>query len=692
MAKFASTQNNFSSGCLSSKLYGRNDIAAYKNGARVLDNFIALKSGGVYKRPPLFGLGNPGNAGVSEQLNTCTAHRVSGGVFFLGRTFSGDERSFTAKESNGGLSNFVDISTAGISTGGEWNSYVIGDITVFTSIGGINPPFYIQKFGSIYTAKPWLVETKVGSLRIPFKKLNNSPDSNIIIGSDIIFSGIDADDIGKYFIYNSGGSPTTRIFKVTGATTVAPIDGGGLISGDTANWYVSEWGGSNGWPTHCTMHRGRLVFNAGTAIVSSKSNNIFHLRSQRCLTSGTTVTNWGDGYNSVGNGDTLATDPLSISIDDSEKVEWIASTNQLLVGTREAEYIVNLESSDPFAKAQSFTGSSSINPVRLGNSIFYVGNDKRSVYQFSYSEENGGYISRNLSILNDEYIPYQNEVKRLTVVVDKSLILIDCGQENTLYALVVDQSGGTVAWSRLKSDMFAKEGQLNSIFQLSNTFFHMATSTAIDECVVSSWNINKDYYQYDFEPANDPGDAYEYRTNTFYVDNISTEVTDNAGTLEYSVSNMRGTYQGLARNQTWFQNNTNYNVIYVKQVNGITSPQSAVAGIPVKAEVETMSIDKGSRIGDALSLFTKIVKAVLHVSFSKGGRLGDSKLFPIGYPKNLIASTKAASINLEDRYSGPIVVKDISSNSKEDYTFKVISDDGHPMVLNSISFLGVTEE
>ena len=50
MARVSQLQTNFTAGELSNRLYGRPDLAKYKNGAETLENIIVFPHGGASRR------------------------------------------------------------------------------------------------------------------------------------------------------------------------------------------------------------------------------------------------------------------------------------------------------------------------------------------------------------------------------------------------------------------------------------------------------------------------------------------------------------------------------------------------------------------------------------------------------------------------------------------------------------------
>ena len=50
MPKAALTQTNFTAGELSQRVFGRTDLVRYKNGAKVLENWLPMRQGGIIRR------------------------------------------------------------------------------------------------------------------------------------------------------------------------------------------------------------------------------------------------------------------------------------------------------------------------------------------------------------------------------------------------------------------------------------------------------------------------------------------------------------------------------------------------------------------------------------------------------------------------------------------------------------------
>ncbi len=102
-----------------------------------------------------------------------------------------------------------------------------------------------------------------------------------------------------------------------------------------------------------------------------------------------------------------ADDPIEYQIASGaiDSITWAASFGDLLIGTTGAEYKVNsssgaLTATDVMITAQSYWGSSGLNPIIIGNSILHVQRHGAHVRDLFYSLEKDGYAGNDLSIMS----------------------------------------------------------------------------------------------------------------------------------------------------------------------------------------------------------------------------------------------------------------------------------------------------
>lgn len=171
-------------------------------------------------------------------------------------------------------------------------------------------------------------------------------------------------------------------------------DGAVATSVDTTEWAEGAWGEYRGYPVSVGFFENRLWF-AGT------TNN--------------PKTAWGsvnDQYTNHKTG-TLADDAVIVTIQGEglSSIQWLASRRSLLAGTAKKEYVIRANSVDDPIKpndvkpfVQSANGSNSIQPVALGEGLFYVQRSGRKVWAMRFSFADEEFKSTDATLLSEHLL------------------------------------------------------------------------------------------------------------------------------------------------------------------------------------------------------------------------------------------------------------------------------------------------
>lgn len=100
---------------------------------------------------------------------------------------------------------------------------------------------------------------------------------------------------------------------------------------------------------------------------------------------------------------------LTIGANQSQKIQWLSSSKDLIVGTNIGEWVLNDSDSSnpvPIIKEQSRWGSSVAQGELMTESLFFIPRDKNGVIQSIYSFQIDGYTSEDVTIMASDLFDY----------------------------------------------------------------------------------------------------------------------------------------------------------------------------------------------------------------------------------------------------------------------------------------------
>ena len=96
---------------------------------------------------------------------------------------------------------------------------------------------------------------------------------------------------------------------------------------------------------------------------------------------------------------------LTIGANQSQKIQWLSSSKDLMVGTDIGEWVINDNDASnpvPIIKEQSRWGSSVAQGELMTESLFFIPRDKKGVIQSIYSFQIDGYTSEDVTIMSSD--------------------------------------------------------------------------------------------------------------------------------------------------------------------------------------------------------------------------------------------------------------------------------------------------
>lgn len=218
-------------------------------------------------------------------------------------------------------------------------------------------------------------------------------DYNAKDGTNIEREGLD-------WTYVDSGYGILKIVTYTSATSVTAtvqtdwtLPAGVVGAGNaTWRWALASFSGVEGYPSKVSLFRERLTFAKGQTLYFSCS---------------------GDYENFAATDDSgLIVDDraiqATISSDTVNPIQWLASTQALLIGTSSAEFsCAENATSEPFApgnvkiEQQSGEGSRSVEPSKVGSSVLMTQASGRRLHEVAYSFNQNGWSTADLTVLSE---------------------------------------------------------------------------------------------------------------------------------------------------------------------------------------------------------------------------------------------------------------------------------------------------
>lgn len=190
------------------------------------------------------------------------------------------------------------------------------------------------------------------------------------------------------------------------ATAITPVPDGAVGAPQASTrWAKSDWA-TNGYPTHVTFFRERLVFAR-----ASDQKMWFSVAGDY------------ENFSDRDDGGVITADmsaTIQISSEQANEIKWLAPGDSLIVGTASNEFIVSeITTQDVFgpgnikAVPSTHYGSVTVSPARIGNTTFFVQSSGRKVRELAYSIENDGLASVDVTRLSPRIIPRAARVTQL---------------------------------------------------------------------------------------------------------------------------------------------------------------------------------------------------------------------------------------------------------------------------------------
>lgn len=495
MPRYSFIQNSFTSGEIGEKLYARTDIKEYKSGLKELKNMLPYRGGGVRTRPGFrFVRSHAISTGNKELCFTIPFIFSKTQVFDI-HFFLSAPTPYAEIVGNNGLAasqlnfNYVLSVMSGVSSGEGWTYAQTGDILFIVHNSGTIAPIVISRTGTgspyTFTANfytnpqvnppPFMLIKDF--FKIPFTDANTdvnkklSVNTNTVGASGIITSTTNqftSESVGSYFILDNGATsnPLSIIVKITSVIGIPPsttanmiveaVNGAFPTGTPTDYWYESAWSQSKGYPRTVVVFENRLIFGGSPSFPDTlwASEQFYFGQFNRFAIFSKTLP-YKYQRNPVGTEEPFE---FTISSNTVDNISWMTAGRTLQIGTLSKEYLVtggsdaSLNRLNVSVTPQSYHGSSPYFPVNSNFRTYFISRDGKSIIEFGYSDENGAYVSRNISTLADDII-FKDQTDRTARFVklqwqESKSTLWALTNKGTLFSCTIDLSSGVVAWGR----------------------------------------------------------------------------------------------------------------------------------------------------------------------------------------------------------------------------------------------------
>ncbi len=237
-----------------------------------------------------------------------------------------------------------------------------------------------------------------------------------------------------------GGGGTTATANVV-KRLPAEVVGSGEA---TTRWAFGEWSSANGYPSHVTFFRERLV------LARASDQKVW-----------ASVTGDYENFSDRDDGGVVVADSsisVEIASDQVNRIEWMIPASDLLIGTAGGEFIIReLTKNEPLGPANvtsvqvSGYGSAPVQPVRVGNSILFVQRSGRKVREIAFSADAAnteGYASIDLSVLAPHLVPRGAWITQLAYQQEPHSVVWAVRSDGYLLGCRYNSNRKAVAWFR----------------------------------------------------------------------------------------------------------------------------------------------------------------------------------------------------------------------------------------------------
>ncbi len=406
-------------------LIGRSDLAQFQLGCRRMQNFIAMKGGGVTRRPGTRYVKTTEGNKPARLIPFVFSHDNGADIFVLEIAVA-STTSLTLKMIR--VSDNTVYSVTGspfavaagtFETSGEGLQYIqfaqSADVLFLVSSGfspqTINRTAATPTFSRVAYIGSHSPDTVVTQLSLPYLDANVTPttlsidvvavgaaDASIVTASTPIFS---ATSVGTYYrmtVTGTEGYFLVTTFTDTTHVKVQVLAVIGASATTTTDWSEGAWSVRRGFPTTVTLYNQRLCFggnaNQRDTIWMSRVDAFFQMAV-------------------LASASALISDPVQVTLASNSlnQIRWMVGSKNLTVGTSSSEWVgsVTNNGTDVFIQFDEETthGSSPVQPQKSAYTIPFVQRSGRTVREIVFDFYSNTFVATDLTLFSSHIgFPY----------------------------------------------------------------------------------------------------------------------------------------------------------------------------------------------------------------------------------------------------------------------------------------------
>ena len=441
-------QNNFNGGEWSPLVYGRSDLAKYKNALATCVNYIPTVQGGLTRRP--------GTRFVSEVKDSTKKVRLQRFEFSTTQAYilefgAGYIRFYTNEGQLLSGGSAYEVSTP-YTEADLFQLNFAQSADVLYIAHSSYAPRKLQRFG----ATNWTLST-ISFLDGPYLISNTTtttltssaagPGSATVTASSTTGinggTGFTANDVGRSIRLKSGTNwGWGTITAYTNSTTVTV--NWTLAVGTTAatTWRLGVWGTTNGYPAAVIFHEDRLVWGGCTQYPTRLD--------------GSNSSDYENYAPSGIDGTIAANNAISFSLNSNtvNAIRWMVSDERgMLVGTAGGEWLVRASSlqeaitpTNVQAKQPSSYGSAQVPAIKVGKATLFVQRNGKKLRELAYVYVSDGFEAPDLSLIAEHILP--TAVVQASVMNAPQQVVWVVRSDGTLVSMTYEKTQEVVGWAR----------------------------------------------------------------------------------------------------------------------------------------------------------------------------------------------------------------------------------------------------
>lgn len=402
----------------------------------------------------------------------------------------------------------------------------------------------------------------------------------------------------------------TAVATSTSATAdvITPVpDGAVAVANASTRWAKSDWG-NNGYPTHVTFFRERLVF------ARSSDQKIWF-----------SVAGDYENFSDRDDGGIVTADmsaTIQISSEQANEIKWMVASDSLIVGTASTEFIIReITTQDVFgpgnikATPSTHHGSVSVSPVRIGSTTFVVQSSGRKVREFAFSIENDGLASVDVTRLSPRIIPRAARITQLAYQQEPNSIIWAVRNDGVLVGFTYNREEDVFGWHRHViggTDSFVKSVDCIPASNGGRDELWLSVSRTIDGDTRHYIEVLQD----DWDSSLDLDDAFYVDSGLIYS-GAANDVISGLDHLEGETVSVLA--DGAVHPDV---------VVTAGSVTLQSEVETAIIGLAAPCKLATKRVEAGAQMGTAQAKIKKISKLWIRFLDTLGGKLSPKETGP----------------------------------------------------------------